>query len=156
VVSVVQLLSAIGDAAKRSEADAQGKDPLEDAKDQLARSTFVFFVFATAFSVVALFSHILLTRLPLYKLVIKGYHSRKSKQGGGGASLFKVEPKIRLLGVSVLYVFLITLCVFPSVTSTIFPVSSPQRGLIFQPALFVPFGFVIFNAGDVRNSGSAS
>jgi solute carrier family 29 (equilibrative nucleoside transporter), member 1/2/3 len=155
VVSVVQFLSALGHATEGSSEDSQDKDSLEDANNQLARSTFVFFVFATAFSVFALLSHILLIRLPLYQLVIKGYHGKRAKldgRDGVAGSIFQVEPKIRLLGISVLYVFLVTLCVFPSITSTIFPVSPPQRGFIFRPALFVPFGFVVFNVGDVRKS----
>jgi equilibrative nucleoside transporter 1/2/3 len=152
VASVVQLLSALAEASRsRREADVQAKDPLEDARDQLARATFVFFAVCTAFSLVGLVSHMLLVRLPLYKLVIKGYHSRGGPKGKSNVSIFKVERKVRLLGFSVLYVFLVTICLFPSITSIIFPVSPPERGGIFQPAMFVPFGFFVFNTGDVRS-----
>lgn len=72
-------------------------------------------------------------------------------------SMREVEPKIRLLGVSVFWCFFVSLSVFPSITASILsvndpetsPTSPPTSGSIWtQPIIFVALHFVVFNFGD--------
>ncbi|KAF8334989.1 nucleoside transporter-domain-containing protein [Cantharellus anzutake] len=50
--------------------------------------------------------------------------------------------------VAVAYVFIVTLSVFPPITSSIYSVNQGTGWVLTQPALFVSLHFLIFNVGD--------
>lgn len=71
------------------------------------------------------------------------------------ASLITVEPKIRALGMSVFWVFFITLAVYPSVTGSIISVHPSRSGIDSglwsnwnHPLIFISLHFLCFNFGD--------
>jgi len=64
----------------------------------------------------------------------------------GRARMLFVFKKIRLLAITVLFVFTVTLSLFPSVTAKIHAVSDSSNR--FFNDLFVPFSFVMFNLFD--------
>ena len=84
---------------------------------------------------------LLLLRLPFYHLRIRATeqseedkHSQKEKP-----TLRQVEPKVRVLGLSVFYVFFVTLSCFPSITSSVRSTHAPPNQPAFYPdALWVP------------------
>lgn len=152
------------------------KDPLKDYADKLQLSAFIFFLIATIFAIVALICHILIVRMPYFRLTLKsaeadddhyddegeenddegaGRDGRDSSTKGSGkkskghTSIFSIERKIRGFGLSVFWVFFVTLSVFPAITSSVLSVNDgPGASPILQPVLFVPLGFIVFNVGD--------
>lgn len=114
--------------------------------DAIRSSAFVFFLAVAAFSALSFFAHLLLIRLPLYRLVIRSAEPTSSSPKAS-PSLRVVERKVRTLGLSIGYIFLVTLSVFPAITSTITSVHA-KRGGLRSPNLFVPMAFIFFAAGD--------
>lgn len=122
--------------------------PAEDRN--IRSSAYPFFLCVTAFALLGLVSHLILIRLPLYRLVIRA--AGDSLEGGHGKekeiiSFRKVERKVRHLGIAVFYIFFITLSVFPSITRTVVSVNE-GGGMLTRPELFVPLAFAFFAAGD--------
>lgn len=71
------------------------------------------------------------------------------------ASITIVAKKIQHLGFTIFLVYVVTISVFPAVTSLILSVNLPaetkEDGLVAAfrtPALFVPLGFVVYATGD--------
>lgn len=140
-------------------------DPIKKYKDNLRLAAFIFFLVATIYSALAFLAHLGLVRLPFYRLTIRASEESrsKSKEEGTRVSMKVVERKIRVLGLAVFGVFFVTLSVFPSITSSILSVndktvlnmqavemggsSVAASPGIFTPTLFVPLGFIVFNAG---------
>ncbi|KAI5475437.1 nucleoside transporter [Pseudohyphozyma bogoriensis] len=115
-------------------------------------SAFSFFLTITIFSFLSLLSYLVLTRLPLYRLVIRSAEtsSRPHSPSKRKPSLRAVEHKVRILGCSIFYCFFVTLAVFPSTTSSVASVheGTGKGGRLAERTLFVPLGFIVFNAGD--------
>lgn len=106
---------------------------------------------------------LLLLRLPFYHLRIRAAEKSDDKKGddSSGPSLRQVEPKVRVLGLSVrrhgasllmrqvFYVFFVTLSCFPSITSSVRSTHAPpNEPAFYSDALWVPAGFLIFALGD--------
>lgn len=106
---------------------------------------------------------LLLLRLPFYHLRIRAAEKSDDKKGddNSGPSLRQVEPKVRVLGLSVrrhgarllmrqvFYVFFVTLSCFPSITSSVRSTHAPpNEPAFYSDALWVPAGFLIFALGD--------
>ncbi|KAK4702309.1 hypothetical protein P7C70_g3917, partial [Phenoliferia sp. Uapishka_3] len=120
-------------------------------------SAFSFFLTIGIFSALGLLVHLLLIKLPLYRLVIQAHAD--SKHVGGvtkkAPSAAVVERKVRVLGVAIAWIYVVTLSIFPAITSSVLSVGQPGEGResglgsrLSDPSLFVPLGFIIFNAGD--------
>ncbi|WRT66915.1 uncharacterized protein IL334_003880 [Kwoniella shivajii] len=60
---------------------------------------------------------------------------------------YKVFKKNMLLMIAVAWVFIVTLSIFPPVTTTILSTHQPTPRLL-QPDIFIPLHFLIFNVGD--------
>lgn len=71
-----------------------------------------------------------------------------SGQGGGGETvdLFELAFTIRYYAAAIFTVFVVTLAVFPGITSAIGS-SNPELGRFFRD-LFTPFTLILFNSGD--------
>lgn len=157
------------------------------SQDKIRNSSFTFYIGSTIFCVFALLSFVMLCSLPFYKLVMKtnkkkvtSSSERLSIEGERSTdqllpsteystqdpfpsppikpvNLRTVEPKIRSLGLSVFWVFFVTLAVFPSITGAIISIHSPnitpsKTSTFFQnwhhPLIFIPLHFLCFNCGD--------
>lgn len=122
----------------------------------IREASFSFFLAVLAFVGTSFAAHQLLIQLPLYRLVIRSSHPTISLQHPKRVpSLRVVERKIRSYNLMILYVFMITLCVFPAVTSTITSVHDPRKGgkgglgeILSSTEIFVPLAFIFFAAGD--------
>lgn len=123
------------------------------------QAAFTFFLAIGIFAVVSLLSYILLTHIPLYRLVIRASEGDEEdddgRQKSAKPSLRVVERKIRKLGISMFLVFGITLAVFPSITSTIVSVNEgklpPGSGIsetLTKAPVFLPVAFMMFAIGD--------
>lgn len=128
------------------------------------QAAFSFFLTVGGLAVVSLLAFVILTRMPLYRLVIRASQEdddQNDDESSSGQrrmpkpSLRTVERKIRKLGVSIFFVFGITLSVFPSITSTIVSVHKgeiPAGGgiseILTQTAVFLPVAFMTFAIGD--------
>jgi len=63
-------------------------------------------------------------------------------------SIWEVAKMNILYNAAVSYVFIVTLSVFPPITSSILSVHTQSTLSIFTPVLFVSFHFLTFNVGD--------
>ena len=111
-VAITQFFAALR-ADKTEEADHSN-----DTSDKLVRSTATFFVISFLFTVFAFFSALVLVRLPMYK------HTVHLAQDADEAhrtqtSLAAVHRKIQHLGSAMAFVFIVTIGLFPGITSSI-------------------------------------
>ncbi|KAL1925294.1 uncharacterized protein VTP21DRAFT_177 [Calcarisporiella thermophila] len=121
-------------------------------------SAFRYFIFAFSISFTSFVGNFVLLKLPVYKYyttyseadssvfstsetVLDGISQQKP-------TIRQVLPKIVKPAFSVTYVFLITLALFPSITSLIHSVT-PTKSRFFANDVFVGFHFLLFNIGDI-------
>ncbi|KAL8290263.1 hypothetical protein RQP46_003202 [Phenoliferia psychrophenolica] len=121
----------------------------------IRNSAFSFFLTVGIFSTLGLLVHLILIKLPLYRLVIQSQADSKAGAVRKGPSASVVERKVRKLGIAICWIYVVTLSIFPAITSSVLSVSSEGEGngsrlgsRLTDPALFVPLGFIVFNAGD--------
>lgn len=156
-VSVAQYLSVLhGSKLAGGFQEEEGGDR---PKDGARSAALVFFTLATLYAVFTLGFQLFVSRyLPSYRslarLAEKLNHDRTTTttnaRGGPPASFRRVERKVRTLGVSVGLIFVVTIAVFPAVTSTVVSVRPEENDTssFFAPDPFVAFGFVVFNVAD--------
>ncbi|CAE6445958.1 unnamed protein product [Rhizoctonia solani] len=65
------------------------------------------------------------------------------------ASIWIVARKNAYYNIAVFYVFVVTLAVFPAITTSILPVNSPYESIIFNPLIFSALHFLNFNVADL-------
>ncbi|KAJ1308405.1 hypothetical protein OPQ81_004110 [Rhizoctonia solani] len=65
------------------------------------------------------------------------------------ASIWIVARKNAYYNIAVFYVFVVTLAVFPSITTSILSVNSPDESIIFEPVIFSALHFLNFNVADL-------
>ncbi|KJA30007.1 hypothetical protein HYPSUDRAFT_81619 [Hypholoma sublateritium FD-334 SS-4] len=129
------------------------------------RSAFMFFLFSTLFLVVSWVAHNWLVRMPVYQTVAASLErSAKKTHGELGheterrglisselasslkidkANAFRVAKLNMPYEVAVAYVFVVTLAVYPPITTSIRP-TNPNT----HPLLFSAVHFLVFNIGD--------
>ncbi|KAI8984443.1 equilibrative nucleoside transporter [Mycotypha africana] len=143
-------------------------------KDSINRSAFLYFLSAFLITLAALIGRLIVIRLPFYQ-----YHMNASKPENSlsiteeaeveaedgaeeaqplllheenSARLWAVVCKLSLFIFTVGFIFIITLMLFPSVTSLIKSVrrreESHTGGRFFDDDIFVAFHFLLFNIGD--------
>ncbi|KAF8603545.1 hypothetical protein BDV93DRAFT_493461 [Ceratobasidium sp. AG-I] len=66
-----------------------------------------------------------------------------------GASIWIVARKNAYYNFAVFYVFVVTLAMFPAITTSIQPLNSPLRSPIFDPLVFSALHFLNFNLADL-------
>ncbi|GAA98152.1 uncharacterized protein L969DRAFT_46815 [Mixia osmundae IAM 14324] len=182
LVSVIQFASAYGGLKEDDTSDSSAvlaapqvvftttDSPIDDYVDKLRDSAFIFFIVATAMAAGSLVAYVILMRMPYFRVVVRSSgvddpnDDLEHSDGGMGTkqpaeehepvSFRVVFGKVRLLALSVFYVFFVTLSVFPSITASVLSVNDKPGSdgksppAIFTPVLFVPLGFIIFNVGD--------
>lgn len=129
---------------RSSELSLSAATPAQSIRD----SAFAFFLTIAIFSGVCFLAHLILIKLPLYRLIQQAQADASAISGlKGGPSARVVERKVRKLGLSIAWVFVVTLSVFPSITSAVLSTNGPDEanfmGLgttLSDPALFVPLG----------------
>ncbi|KAF9569415.1 hypothetical protein CPC08DRAFT_678185 [Agrocybe pediades] len=129
------------------------------------RSAFLFFALSTMFLVFSLMAHRWLVRTPAYQQVAgslekytKGVNLRAQEDESTGlvtgdevvvslsnekANTFRVARMNIIYEVAVAYVFIVTLAVFPPITTSVQPLSPT-----IHPLLFSAIHFLVFNLGD--------
>ncbi|KAF8803771.1 hypothetical protein BYT27DRAFT_7109304 [Phlegmacium glaucopus] len=156
VVSGVQVIS--------SAASVVGK-PRTYISDGSAeeQSAFTFLALSTVFLLVSAGVHAWLIRMPIYKVVAFSLESKSKNEAdvvqedegrelipsgstalqSDKANVIRVAKINVVYGVAVAYVLLITLAVFPPITTSIRP-TNPNT----HPLLFTAIHFLVFNIGD--------
>ncbi|KZT62152.1 hypothetical protein CALCODRAFT_426720 [Calocera cornea HHB12733] len=163
LVSLVQLISAWLSLA------GSGSTPAG-----AARSAFGFFGVGVIFLIGCLFSHGWLTSLRVYARAMEPWmngtvgNNTPALQGEEGETtigesvestvtmgqkrdvrtLWKVARKNLTYNLAVGYVFIITLAVFPPITTSIHSVHDPTSSMLFNPLIFNALHFFMFNIGD--------
>lgn len=135
-------------ASVDSVSDGQ-RNQRQDYSQSIRLSAFLFFGVSAIFSITSFVAHLGLIRLPFYRLTTRSFNKAKAEgTHGQPVSLRAIERKVRPLGFAVFWLFVVTLSVFPALTSSVVSVHDPREGAIYTPTLFVPIGFLIFNVGD--------
>ncbi|TDL29058.1 hypothetical protein BD410DRAFT_757726 [Rickenella mellea] len=163
VVSAVQLLSAVASVRAAKAAKVLGEEYDEGKAEE--RAAFLFFALSTLFLVATMGAQAYLVRMPAYRRVVQPVESAKigeeeertgliAGRGDGGRSeveeqdekgrIWRVAKANVIYEVAVFYVFVVTLAVFPPITTSITPLSPS-----IHPLLFTSAHFLIFNAGDL-------
>jgi len=141
---------AIGVVIALVQLSAQAKSKTGSAEStDLRRGTFTFFVIATGFACLAIMSHLMLTRLEIYKSALRRHEALKadstSFSAPGNKSLTQLKGvgyRLLPLALAIFWIFTITIAIFPALTTRIQSVSPEPR------PLFVPMHFLVFNLFD--------
>ncbi|KAF7331780.1 Nucleoside transporter [Mycena kentingensis (nom. inval.)] len=151
-VSGVQVFTAAASTWSRPKEEvltARGSDEPEES------SAFVFFTLSTVFLVVAAAAQGWLVTMPAYKTIAASLERQKRSTAGetsglvstgrsdGKAQIIRVAKANALLEFAVAYIFIITLAVYPAITTSIQPVNPSTH-----PLLFSAVHFFVFNCGD--------
>ncbi|THV05387.1 hypothetical protein K435DRAFT_104157 [Dendrothele bispora CBS 962.96] len=157
-VSTVQVLSAT--AAVGRETSRNEDSPPDDGKAE-ERSAFIFFGLSTLFLLFSAVAQWYLVSMPEYQQVAGSLEPGKrigrdhgtadenralvssGRASDERARIWEVAKKNVSFEISVAYVFVVTLAVFPPITATIQP-TSPN----VHPLLFTSIHFLMFGLGD--------
>ncbi|KAJ6627477.1 nucleoside transporter-domain-containing protein [Mycena sp. CBHHK59/15] len=126
------------------------------------RSALIFFSLSTVFLVVSAAAHGWLVTMPAYKVVAGSLEAKKIVSENGSSDeiqglvsnrrseiseekgqILRVAKANVLYEIAVSYVFVVTLAVFPAITTSILP-TNPDT----HPLLFSAIHFLVFNVGD--------
>ncbi|KAH9482484.1 Equilibrative nucleoside transporter 1 [Psilocybe cubensis] len=129
------------------------------------RSAFIFFSLSTLFLVVSAGAHSWMTKTPIYQQVAASLERGRKRTAGeighadereglvthvsstsaieDTANAFRVGRANAIYEVAVAYVFIVTLAVYPPITTSVQP-TNPST----HPLLFSAFHFLVFNVGD--------
>ncbi|KAG2236949.1 nucleoside transporter-domain-containing protein [Thamnidium elegans] len=144
IVAVSSILSAI----------AANSDDVPD-ESTISRSAFLYFLSAFIITAAALVGRLVVVKLPFYRrqMNIKTFVQEEIEELPVNQEPVKVLDVVRKsysLIYTVGYIFIITLMLFPSITSLIKSVkrNSIESGRFFDDDIFVAFHFLLFNVGD--------
>lgn len=126
-------------------------EPVQGAKQESHKSAFIYFMTSVGVSILALCAFLIMVRRHGEGRIIRGIDGaeadeRLERKAVGVWALFK---KLKWLAMAVAICFTITM-VFPVFTQEIIsvrPISESSR--LFQPACFIPLGFLLWNTGDL-------
>lgn len=145
IVAVSSILSAIA---------ANSNDVPDESS--ISRSAFLYFLSAFLITTASLVGRVVVVRLPFYRRQMN-LKSLAEEIVQEEAEVQDVEP-VKVLDVlrksyglvyAVGYIFIITLMLFPSITSLIKSVQrDSQANRFFDDDIFVAFHFLLFNVGD--------
>jgi len=121
----------------------------------VSRSAFLYFLFAFLITVVALIGRLTIVKLPFYRNHISIVSECDVEQtiikNEESSSITSVLRATWGLNLSVAYIFIITLMLFPSITSLIKSVdrkNADNNNRFFDDDIFVAFHFLLYNVGD--------
>ncbi|CAJ0869302.1 8283_t:CDS:2 [Entrophospora sp. SA101] len=125
---------------------------------ELSNSAFIYFLSAFIILVISLISYVILTKLPLFLY----HHQNKNinaiieeeeseEQSLLNKNLFNITfTKIIRLVYSIIFVFMITLSLYPSITTSVkSTVKDDERSGYQKDYLFIPLHFLMYNFGDL-------
>ncbi|WWC69661.1 uncharacterized protein I206_103604 [Kwoniella pini CBS 10737] len=145
LVSLVQLFLAIIAAGSKN-------GPVEGDNGETKASTLAgvgLWALGSAGTIGCLFAHRFLMRHSQYSLITSSSSSTRTSedQEEKKGLTRKVFKKNLVLMIAVAWVFVVTLSIFPPVTTTILSTHKPTPRLL-QPDVFIPLHFLLFNIGD--------
>ncbi|KAK9765875.1 hypothetical protein K7432_005445, partial [Basidiobolus ranarum] len=150
-VAATQIISAI--AAKNSSSTGNGDDALQ-------YRVFLYFICSLLVAVISLGSYYVLERQPLFEFYIAQKSALEESQRNNPRAnsvnnrqtISQTFYSVRSLVFAIILIFLVTLGLFPSITSKIR--ASYGQGLFKE--LFIEFHFLVFNLGDWIGRGLPS
>ncbi|WVF72400.1 hypothetical protein IAT40_007215 [Kwoniella sp. CBS 6097] len=165
LVSGIQcLLAVISASTPRSDQRSEDGDTSSASASTLAGVGL--WALGSAGTVLCVFAHRYLVLHPGYQAVIASVINREAEEGGIGADVGRIATtttkrdgtgsssltrrvfmKNLSLEMAVAWVFVVTLSVFPPVTTTILSTHVPTPRLL-EPDVFIPLHFLLFNIGD--------
>lgn len=143
---IVQIASVL--AVPRKAANDQDGVPQASSK-----SAFIYFITATGVSVATLLAFLYLLRhRPSAQpettdededtALVDRMHDKS-------VSLWLLFKKLRYLALSVFVCFTVTIMFFPVFTTEIMSVNDPAESRLYDPAVFIPLAFLLWNMGDL-------
>ncbi|KAJ5772902.1 hypothetical protein N7457_007798 [Penicillium paradoxum] len=146
--AIVQIFSVLAVPSKGDGQDQGASMPQTD----LSRSAFIYFLTSTGVSSIALLAFVYLLRqqpASRQKLLRDDDETiTEDYDGSKTVSLRTLFVKLRFLVFAVFFCFMISM-VFPVYTAEIQSVNDPARSRIYDPSVFVPLGFLVWNLGDL-------
>ncbi|KAF8510363.1 nucleoside transporter-domain-containing protein [Hysterangium stoloniferum] len=164
LVSLIQVLTTLAGIRKASILDAVDEE-------EAARGAFLFFASSTLFLLSTLVLHSWLLTMPAFRSVVIPYEAsknlirvdedrgtlvadrnvddHKSLASARRDHIIEVGKMNLEYNVAIGYVYLVTLSVFPPVTSSIRSVHYPPDSLFSHPLMFTSIHFLLFNVGDL-------
>ncbi|KAI7893668.1 equilibrative nucleoside transporter [Mucor mucedo] len=149
IVAVSSILSAIA---------ANSNDVPDESS--ISRSAFLYFLSAFLITTAALVGRLVVVKLPFYRRqmnlksllveeILQEEQEEEDEVEEAPAKVMDVVRKSYGLVFTVGYIFIITLMLFPSITSLIKSVRrNTQSNRFFDDDIFVAFHFLLFNVGD--------
>lgn len=158
VVSVIQLAAAVSFARSHPLTDAVGA---ESVASESSRATIVFFVISVMLMAVVLAAFRVLVQTDLFWEVhykeagssswarVEGDHEQSSEGGASWELLSRLGGKVWYFCLAMVLNFVVTLALFPTVTSRVTSSTAPKGTLLGSPLVFASIHFVLFNFSDV-------
>ncbi|KAI8993159.1 nucleoside transporter-domain-containing protein [Pilobolus umbonatus] len=132
-----------------------GNDTQIPDEASISRSAFMYFLSALVITLVALIGRITVVNLPFYRKQISNTSDYDVEQpvlkDEAPMKLITALRKVFGLNFGVAYIFIVTLMVYPSITSLIKSVnrdSTSATHRFYDDDIFVAFHFLLFNIGD--------
>nr|CAG8478930.1 9866_t:CDS:2 [Entrophospora candida] len=125
---------------------------------ELSNSAFIYFLSAFIVLIISLISYVILTKLPLFLYhhqsknidIIIEEEDNEEKPLLNKKSFNTTFIRIIRLVYSIIFVFMITLSLFPSITTSIKSTAKDDEKSGYQKDyLFIPLHFLMFNFGDL-------
>ncbi|MCJ1482583.1 hypothetical protein MMC06_002749 [Schaereria dolodes] len=145
---IAQIVSVLSVPARKAEEGAGQESP---------KSAFAYFLTATCVSALALVAFFYLARRHPSPSITKHVDSSMEEEETDGerptsrkvVGMLSLFQKLKFLASAVFLTFAITM-LFPVFTSEILSIRPPDASpRLFQPATFIPFAFLLWNAGDL-------
>ncbi|KAF7301568.1 Nucleoside transporter [Mycena indigotica] len=153
-VSGVQVFSAVASVWGRSKEEIAQTLTSGEPEE---RSAFIFFTLSTVFLILAAGAQSWLVTMPVYKSITRSLERQKMDESSDEirglvsdrpnsdpkSQIIRVAKTNVIFEVAVAYVFIVTLAVYPAITTSIQP-TNPNT----HPLLFSAVHFLVFNCGD--------
>lgn len=147
---IVQILSVLAVPPKGGN-DGPDEGP-SMPQTSSSRSAFVYFLTSTAVSVIALLAFLYLLRQQPYSRheILKDDDETITEdcEDSKTVSLWTLFVKLRFLAFAVFFCFMVSM-VFPVYTAEIQSVNDPATSRIYDPTVFIPLAFLVWNLGDL-------
>ncbi|CAI7619862.1 unnamed protein product [Penicillium glandicola] len=144
---IVQIFSVLAVPPKE---DNIGQDQVPQTSS--STSAFIYFLTSTGVSAIALLAFLyLLRQQPSSRQKLAGDDDESiadDREYSKTVSLWTLFVKLRFLAFAVFTCFLVSM-VFPVYTAEIKSVNDPASSRIYDPNVFVPLAFLIWNLGDL-------
>ncbi|KAJ4342120.1 hypothetical protein N0V95_007030 [Ascochyta clinopodiicola] len=125
------------------------KEQVDGTPQQSSTSAFAYFLTASVISAVALLAFFYLHRRHSSRIRLDEVDASSAATGRKSIPLTRLFRKLKWLASAVFLTFVVTMF-FPVFTQKIVSVRNPDSAhRLFQPATFIPLGFLFWNIGDL-------